>query len=261
MAARVDTSKAFAKIIALGNILKRPLRDVLDSGAKTVAINCARVSQPFGTGADAKNAGDTAVTRDIHRIYGNAGGAYEAITNARIKGAFWFHYKAGHYSKAKEIAATAGVEVGEFDGGSLHRAQRRDKRPLVSQKKPRYFIISASGQKRLASYIKEEQKHVGAGKGGWADVARALGSTPRGLRTENDITANWITRNGHGYGSAVHGGSDESPTIRITNRIPYADQILDGTAKTKAEQVGRHRMLENLRFAIDAEARKLKRAA
>ncbi len=261
MATRVDFTKAVNKIQALGNLLKRPLRDVLDSGAKTVALRCAHSTQPFGTGADAKNAGDAAVSRDIQRIYGDAGGAWSAISNQRLRGAFWFHFKAGRYPKAEEIAASAGVEVGGFDGGARHRSERRTRRPLVLQKRPRYFIIRPRERQRLGQYVKQVQGDVGTAKGGWADVARALGSTPRGLRTPGDITANWITRNGHGYGSFTRGGSDDKPTIRIKNSIPWTRQALSESEEDRAKEIGHALMIKNLEIASKAEVRKLPRAA
>ncbi len=118
-----------------------------------------------------------------------------------------------------------------------------------------------SNPNALERYTKQEMEKVGTAKGGWADVARALGSNPRGLRTENDITANWITRKGHGFGRAFRGGSDEIPTMRIVNSVRYADHALNGSARHRAIVIGLARMIENLETAVRNVTRGLKRAA
>jgi hypothetical protein len=113
---------------------------------------------------------------------------------------------------------------------------------------------------RLSRYIAEVQKNVGFGKGGFADIARALGKAPRGLREDGDITANWITRH-TGFGKAFHSGTDENPIVRIRNMVPYATEILHGSALNEAKRIGHERILENLRIAVVAEIKKLKSAA
>jgi hypothetical protein len=263
MPTHVDLSKAIAKIHALGNVLHRPLRDVLDSCARTVAINCARATQPFGTGADAQNAGTKAVARDISKVYATPGRAYEDI-NQRYKGAFWKAYKDGDFSRAQDIlnangSSLRGVPMERFDGGSAHKSARNTTTGRVRQNRPSMIITNP---KALAKYVEEEQKHVGTGKGGWADVPRAVsGHAPRGLREEGDITANWITRRAHGYGKAFRGGSDEHPTITIVNAVPYADHILSGGARRDAIRIGRERMIENLQHAVKAEWKNIRSAA
>src|SRR5436190_15270338 len=81
MATRVSFENATRKLQALGNVLHRPLRDVLDSGARVAAISLAKSTQPDGTGVEAKEQGEKAVARDILIVYGNAGRAFEAIRN------------------------------------------------------------------------------------------------------------------------------------------------------------------------------------
>ncbi len=260
MASRVDVSGALRKMRALGNVMQRPLRDVLDSGGRTLAISLTKSTQPDGTGNDAKTEGEKAVARDILRVYGNAGGAYERI-NPRLRGAFWKHYKSGDFDKAERVAHDAGVPVADFDGGAAHKSERRSRRPVVLTRTPRLFIIKPSERKKLERYIQFHQREVGTAKGGWVDCVRVLGGTPRGLRQEGDITANWITRKGRGRGHATRSGSEFDPRLRITNRIPYIDQLLSSSAKRYAEGIAHRRMIQNLEYAVKAEARKLKSAA
>jgi hypothetical protein len=260
--AHVDISKAISKIHALGNVLHRPMRDVLDSGARVVAVQCARTAQPFGTGADAQNAGEKAVARDISKVYATPGKAYEDIAQ-RYKGAFWKAYKDGDIGRAQDIldangSRLRGVPLESFDGGTAHKSARNAKTGRVRQSRPSMIVTNP---KALAKYVEEEQKHVGTGIGGWADVVRAIGGAPRGLREEGDITANWITRRAHGYGKAFQGGTDEHPNIRIENTVTYAANILNGTALAAAVRIGRERMIKNLQIAVRAETAKLRSAA
>jgi hypothetical protein len=263
MPTHVDISKAISKIHALGNVLHRPLRDVLDSWARTTAISCARETQPFGTGAEAQDAGTKAVARDISKVYATPGRAFEDI-GQRYQGAFWKAYKDGDIDRAQAILnangrTLRGVPMERFDGGAAHKSARDATTGRVRQNRPSTIVTNP---KALAKYVEEEQKHVGTGKGGWADVVRAIGHhAPRGLREEGDITANWITRRAHGYGKAYQGGTDEHPTITIVNSVPYADHILSGGARRDAIRIGRERMIANLEHAVKAEVKNLRTAA
>ncbi len=260
MSAKVDINGALRKMQALANVLKRPLRDTLDTAARAAAKEMARTAAPFGTGEDAKSAGEKAVARDIARVYGSAGGAFEAISNHREKGAFWKHYKAGELDKAKDVAHSANVNVGDFDGGSAHKAAR-DNRGHVKQKKPSIFIIDPRQRKALNGYITFEKSHVGTAKGGFADIIRSTNGTIRGLREPGGITANWITRKGRGFGQSYKGGTDESPTLRIRNSLSYALEALSPGQKARAIQEGYRRAIEALKYAVKSETRHLKAAA
>lgn len=260
MPSRIDITGALRKMKALANVLQRPLRDVLDTAARVTATEMTRRAAPFGTGEDAKSAGEKAVARDIARVYGTAGGAFEAIGDRRLRGAFWTHYKNGEYDKAADIGQDAGVNVGHFDLGTLHR-RARDSRGHVRQTKPSLYIIDPYHRKNLEAYIKNEQGHVGTVKGGFADIIRSTGGRIRGLREPGDITANWITRKGRGYGQSFKGGSDNSPTLRIRNRITYADQALSSYHKSAAIEAGYRRAITALQYAVKNEVKNLKYAA
>jgi hypothetical protein len=253
----VDISKFIHRMRALNKVLERPLRDVVNSGARTCAISLAKSTQPDGTGAEAKNQGETAVSRDILKVYGNAGGAFEAISDTQLKKAFWHHYKKGDFKQAIQIAKNAHVPVGKFDGGSLHKTLRGTRRKVIRISKPGLYIIEPNERRKLERYIQFVQRDVGTAKGAWVDCVRVLGGTPRGLRQENDITANWITRKGRGSGAAIKGGSDFNPTTTITNRIPYVRQLLSTSAENYAKGIARDRMIKNLEYAVKAEAKKV----
>jgi hypothetical protein len=258
-------SGAERKLQAITNVLHRPLRDVLDSGARVMATQMARSAQPFGTGADALQKGRSAVARDILKVYWTPSRAFASIPETRKAKAFWAAYSHGDFEGASAILAESASPVSsvpfeDFDDGEAHRANRERRsgggRGMVHISRP---VMIVTNPKALAKYIEKVQKNVGFGKGGFADIARALGAAPRGLRQEDDITATWITHH-RGFGKAYHGGSDLEPTVRIVNSVNYASEILNGAALTKAKEIAHHRIIENLKHAVKAELKKLQNA-
>lgn len=262
---KVSYDRAVRKIQALNIVLKRPLRDVLDSGARVAATQMARTAQPFGTGREAQTSGEIAVARDILKVYATPERAYKDMGASGKAGAFWRAYKHGEFQRAESLLRQfgndlAGVNLQHFDGGAAHRSARNS-RGRITQRRPSVVVTDP---RALERYISEEKKHVGTGKGGFADIVRAIGGTSggvRGLRESGDITANWITRRARGYGYASRSGSDENPIITIRNRVPYASNILNGTALSEAKRIAWFRMKKNLEIAVDHVARELRSAA
>ena len=189
--------------------------------------------------------------------------AYDDISLPFAKKVFWASYKSGEFDVSERILRDFGnrlrsVLLREFDGGTLHKAARNVTTGRVPKSTRPAIVVT--NPKALFRYIEEKQKNVGFGKGGFADIARALGKSPRGLRQDGDITANWITRH-TGFGKFHAGGTDENPTIFIQNTVPYADHILTGGALSEAKRIGKERMLENLQTAVNEETKKLRSAA
>jgi hypothetical protein len=262
MSTHVDISRAQLKLKAIADVLHRPLRDVLESGARVTATQMARSAQPFGTGANAYQLGLSAVRRDILKVYATPSRAYKDINDPHWSALFWKAFKATEFDVAQEVLQNyghelRGVPLGPFDGGTAHRNARNRTTGRVTQRTPSLVVTDPD---RIERYIAEIGKHVGFGKGGFADIARALGKSPRGLRAENDITANWILRH-HGYGKFHHRAESDQQFIEIRNLVHYADQILNGSALAEAKRIGRERMIENLRITVQAETKKLRSAA
>jgi hypothetical protein len=265
MPTQVHTERVNAKLRAIGNVLRRPLREIVDLGGHIAAIECARTSQPFGTGSAAQEKGLIAVRRDIAKVYKTPGDAYDDISDPKAQKVFWYLLKRGNISGAQEIInlhgnTLRGVPLKPFDDGAAHKAARDKTTGRVYYKRPAMIVTNP---KALADYSKMRQKNVGFGKGGWVDAARQVGSgSTRGLKEKGaDITANWITRKASGLGKVFPGGPDENPNIRVQSTVRYADHILEGGAREKAKQIARHKMVENLRIAVKAEMKNLRTAA
>lgn len=257
---KMSFDKANAKIRALGEVLKRPMRDVLESGAHVAAISCAKSSQPFGTGEEAKAKGEGRVMKDIAKVYRTAGGAWKSISNPGEAAGFWKAYKAGEFESAQNILAKSGsiysgVPLQPFDEGAAHKAARSGSTGRVTISSPKAIVVDPEN---LKAYVERKKKNVGFGKGGWADVARVISGSARGLKEKGDISARWILRHAHGLGRAREGGTETHPTITITSLVSYAEHILQGGARTDAIQIARDRMIKNLRIAVEAEAKRLK---
>jgi hypothetical protein len=266
MSTTVNYSGAERKLQAIITVLHRPMRDVLDSAARVMATQMARSAQPFGTGADALQKGKAAVARDILKVYWTPSRAFTSIPETRKAKAFWAAYSNRDYDGAQAILAESAspvtdVPLEQFDDGEAHKANRERRsgggRGMVHLSRP---VMIVTNPRALAKYIESVQRNVGFGKGGFADIARALGAAPRGLKEDGDITASWITHH-KGFGKAYHGGTDTEPTIRILNTVGYASEILNGSALTQAKEIAHHRMIENLTTAVKAELKKLRAAA
>ena len=261
--------RAQLKIRAVGKVLQRPLAEIVVSEARLTAISFSKSSQPFGTGAEARDAGRKAVARDIARVYATPGRAYESISSKHWRVLFWKAYKAGEYDVARAIlrqygeSALRSAAFDAFDGGALHKAARSLSSGRVYSTKAKLIVTNP---RQLAAYVSKRQDNVGFSKGVWADVARQLGSI-RGLRSRlpggtPDITANWITRQAVGIGRVNFDYSTSSnPRVTITSPIPWASRILTPAAMNTALAIARGRMLKQLEIAVHHETRSLRRAA
>lgn len=254
---------ARAKILSIGTVMRRPIRSMLDQEARLVAISCAKSTQPFGAGEQARTFGRNRTAADIYKVYTTPGKAYADIAsrNENAAKAFWSALNRGDFDKALGILRKDGsllrnVPIGIFDDGIIHKLNRDPHTGRVKLKTPRLIVRDP---RSLEAYIKTRQAHVGVGKSGWADIARKLGSI-RGLRTSGDITANWITRNG-GQGRIVYSGSDENPIITMTNTVNYSGQILPERDRRIAINIARNRLMKSLLTAARAEMRNARLAA
>ncbi|MEN3369939.1 MAG: hypothetical protein V7609_2082 [Verrucomicrobiota bacterium] len=251
-----------AKIRAIGTVVQGPMRESLGQFGRLVAISCAKSTQPFGTGAAARDAGRNRVAADIYKVYTTPGKAYADIANEKAAKAFWWALQNGKLDKAIGILRRDGnrlrnMPFERFDGGTLHMTKRNSRTGRVPNSQRPLMIVR--NPRQLEAYIKKRQANVGFGKSAWSDIARELGSI-RGLRETGDITANWITRNG-GRGTIQWLGSKEAPLLRLTSRVSYGGRILPERDRQIAVSIARNRLVQSLRAAVRAETRKLRHAA
>jgi hypothetical protein len=257
----INLDRARAKIRRIGPVVRKTAREMLTREARLVAISCAKSSQPFGTGADARRAGRFRTLSDIYRVYATPGHAYSDIGSQKAANAFWWAIKNGKADKALGILRWGGnllrnVPIGSFDDGALHQQNRDPQTGRVRAKTPKLIVRDPS---RIAPYVIERQDHVGFGKSGWSGIARQLGSI-RGLKVSGDITANWITRQS-GPGTVVWSGSVDHPVVTMTSKVRYASQILSERDKRIAISIAQSRLRRSLLTAVRAELRNARLAA
>ena len=162
---KTDVTKARAKLIAMGRNIRRTLPEVLESEGRIVAISLAKSTQPFGTGAEAQNMGERAVSRDIKKVYVTVGDVFGSLPDSGEGDAkqFWKLIQAGKYDAAQGILSRSGsrygkIPIGRFDGGALHIQARNARTGRVSQKDPSLVVTDSPA---LVAYEKIKVNLVG----------------------------------------------------------------------------------------------------
>ena len=144
-----------------------------------------RRTQPFGTGAKARQVGEKAVARDIARVYispsklyarvaresrDSAEAVYWAIMNGQDEDAAGILKKLG-------LAQEAAMAIGQFDGGGLHQSAR-DHRGRVPARNRQAMIVRDPSA--VSSYAEQVQHRVGGTKAQWLNGFNPRGGT-RGI--------------------------------------------------------------------------------
>jgi hypothetical protein len=127
-----------------------------------------------GTTRAARAMGQTAVARDIRKLYGTPGDAYETIRqrNSDLAAGFWKQLKEGNRAAASEILRSiSGVGVYAFDGGTLHK-RHKNRRGRVQNNR---VVMYVEDDKPLTDYITMRQKNVNFLQAGWKPAAGKLG--------------------------------------------------------------------------------------
>jgi hypothetical protein len=266
--ARANFSKAISKLKNMNRQVRRSAGEVLESEGRIVAISLAKSTQPFGSGREAQDMGERAVARDVGKVYASLGHVFAKLPQLGAGDAaqFWKLVKLGKFDAAMDMIRSsgskfAGIRIGPFDSGALHRQARNARTGRVSQTNPS-LIVSDSGP--LKSYAQSKINLVGFAKSAWATVARKLGGT-RGLRGpklpggERDITANWITRKtGEGSVAREYGGA--KARLTLTSHVRYARNVLSDSAFRNAVRIARERIIKQISISAKYEMRQAKSA-
>ena len=169
-----DLDRAIQKLAdASGEVVK----DTLTKQARLLCVDFAANTRPLEKGATAKKKGEENIEKRIMGIYLPVGVAYE-ILETHKKGygaAFLSMVKKGQLSEAAGYLSRYSrkkFEVGNFDGGKLHKEQA-----FKGRTTRRMVVLDFPSVKR---YMAEVKRHVGYAKGGFATAARHLGGT-RGI--------------------------------------------------------------------------------
>lgn len=148
--------------------LRLAVRNVISSGGKVPGI--VQLTPPHGgvdggvRGVAAKKQGESAVARDIGRVYDTAGKIYARIKgkNVALARAFWRAVSAKNWPEAQRMASKAGeLWSGRFepwDNGAAHKVSRSSRDGRVKVKRP---VSALMDSRQLRAYIKKKQGKVG----------------------------------------------------------------------------------------------------
>ena len=190
---------------------------------------------PDGESLTARNLGQSAVSRDIGRVYMDVRGLMAQLKGKRVssdsgKGVaastlLSKMIKQGDNDRAEKIVRTvpgfAHIEIQNFDDGKRHREKRRQGRV---HKNTRPVVIADS--QKLREYIKNKREQVGFTKSAWITAGRMAGG-------KNGLRAKWITK----HNAPAHGAFKMIGAIGeavLSSRVPWIDKKLNESGAMEA---------------------------
>lgn len=264
--AKTDTSDLRGKLNQYALITGREVSESVRQFARVACVELAHETQPFGNTKQAGEMGETAVARDIHKVYYPATGSkflrqatryvegYNAKTNrsdsanAKFRERMLRYQMEGNDGALARIAGDIGVKdyaLDTFDP-SRHK-QSRDSRGRVRGAKPQLLI---GGEAQFEKYVAATQKKVGLTKAGWAKCAEAIplnrvSSATRGI-------PQFVTRNkGRASGTIRDQSSSEgNPRVTMTNGTPWCSMVLTPARAFVALGIARNKFAKYLDTAI-----------
>lgn len=269
--AMTDTSDLRGRLAEYGRIVGKETGESVRQFARVACVNLATETQPFGKDTSAKEQGETAVARDIYKVYYPATGSkflkqataiannYNSRTNAgeganeKFKNRMLRYQMENNTAALAKIAADLGftdVSLDTFD--SARHKGSRDRRGRVRGAKPQ-LVIGAEDQ--LEKYVADTQKKVGLTKAGWAKCAEAIplnrtSSATRGI-------PQWVTRNkGRASGYISDMSADPAnPRVKMTNATPWCSLVLTPAQAQKALTLARDNFVKYMNQAIKGTLR------
>ena len=189
---------------------------------------------PDGESLAARNLGQSAVSRDIGRVYLGQGKLKSLLKgkrtpkekgNVSISSLFTRFVIEGRLDRAQKIIRTqpefASVDVITWDGGKRHKEKRRQGRV---HKNTRPVVIADS--QKLREYIKNKREQVGFTKSAWITAGRMAGG-------KNGLRAKWITK----HNAPAHGAFKMIGAIGeavLSSRVPWIDKKLNESGAMEA---------------------------
>lgn len=149
-------------------VLNKVMKDKFMSEARLLVSSSGKipgmvqVTPPFSEGVKGlrgKKQGESAVMRDVWKVYAPPGKTYDLLKakNSYAAAAYWRAYKERNWKEMDRILNNIlGVSLGKFDGGAEHM-RRRNRRGSITGK-PSVFIRTPGP---VRSYIRKRQRNVG----------------------------------------------------------------------------------------------------
>ena len=244
-----------AKLAARARGFAPDLEDLIDRVGRLIAVSLATSAVPYGISDKSRSVGESAVVRDIYRIYATPSQVYgEILRNGTRQQANGFYraIRGGNIGEARGILSQSAprfglAEIGLFDGGALHRARRNNRGRISPSQK---VLLIVTNKTALRQYVLDEVNKVGFGKAGWGNCARAFKETgaTRGL-------PQWVTRHRNAPAAVAKDGRVQGTMIvTMFNQVPYAQNLLGAGEKAQAIGIGVDRLLSSMIAAERAAA-------
>lgn len=264
--AMTDSSDLRGRLAEYVRITQRETSETIRQFARVACVNLATETQPFGDDKEGQSKGETAVARDIYKVYYPSTGA--KFLNQATKYVEGYYARSGKSSDRAEkfktrmlkyqmannsgalakIAADIGftdVQIDSFEP-SRHKSSR-DGRGRVRGAKAQLIL---GGEDQLERYVEQTQRKVGLTKAGWAVCAEAIplnraSSATRGI-------PQWVTRNkGRASGSISDQSANPSnPLVKMTNSTPWCSQVLTPSQAKQALELARDNFIKYMNTAI-----------
>jgi hypothetical protein len=241
-------------------------------GARLLAVNMAMSTQPYGKGLDAKKQGEAAIGKDLLRIFyvmhpaniqkfldfygkkntfkfGHQGAAaigdvtHQVLSSSEMRGWHQSHRLPGS-GRTRNIKLKDGLNVRTTTGIRFRDLAGLD--------------VGVVSQPQFENYVKLMQLRVGMTKAAWAAAALQVNADVKDALS--GIPA-WVKRHVSKVPSAVIDNAESlSPTITLTNKLPWADMALRGPDKEEAIRISRQKFYLSMGREI-REALKREQAA
>lgn len=234
----------------LAQVAGKTALETMVSQARLFCTDLVFCTRPLGgKGKDVKAEHEKKISARVNECYWTIG---KAVEEMRAAGELGKSRAFQRFIRQKNFNAAAGVanealkmpyrfEVGPFDGGTIHKAERFKKN--VRQ------VLICTEKAAITRYMKQEIKQSGFAKAGYATAARDLGGT-RGI-------PGFVTRhrNAPGKGRAMQSGDDL--TVEIENSVPYAEKALDYGWMNTALDVRKSKIEKLIRRILDNRAKQI----
>lgn len=226
----MNLSSASAKdldktIQELAFVTGREIKTELTAQMRLLCVDFAINTRPLEKGEAGKAKGESNIEAKVFAIYWPIGAAWSLLEahKAGYGKAFVRMIKEGKYSDAAGFLSKYSrkkFEVGNFDGGRLHKDQAFQK----GRVKNRMVVIDFNST--VPKYLKSVKKRVGYAKAGFATAARQLGGT-RGI-------PGYASRHKSAPGTGSVTGDGHKLTVVITNGVKYAREALQPDKEKQA---------------------------
>ena len=235
--------------------VQRPMDKLLIQEVRTLAVESARVTLPFGLSDKNYKKLAARIKSDILRIFKRAdqlGSAFQQLEAAdpALAQQYWQAQQSGDEARARrllrKLSAKAGIAIGAIRP-ELHQSARTAQYGRVPDNAKTVAIISKGDA--LDRYIAKVQKQIGAVKAGWIAAAKALGGTVRGI-------PRWANTGAHknSQGNAAVKRAEKGSTVELTNQVSYAPQACDDGQLRHAERRARLRLQNAIAEKLKAMA-------